>query len=144
MIRYCLWNLITEYQICLNYLFLLNQFTNEWIIFLNEQELSASLRYALSFFGIQKKLFTRFWTGLEQINQANLVFLDYISQTMAYYPILLYKPVSVLCHIKDDDWWWFMIDKNNIVPLKGTQSDVWLKLVLIFFSFISKNIRCLV
>jgi hypothetical protein len=70
----------------LNYLFVLNQFTNEWIIFLNEQELSASLRYALSLFGIQKKLFTRLWTGLEQINQANLVFLDYISQTMAYYP----------------------------------------------------------
>jgi hypothetical protein len=40
----------------------------------------------LSLFGIQKKLFTRLWTGLEQINQANLVFLDYISQTMAYYP----------------------------------------------------------
>jgi hypothetical protein len=70
----------------LNYLFVLNQFTNKWIIFLNEQELSASLRYALSLFGIQKKLFTRLWTGLEQINQANLVFLDYISQTMAYYP----------------------------------------------------------
>ncbi len=47
---------------------------------------------------------------------------------------LLYKPVSVLCHIKDDDWWWFMIGKNNIVPLKGTQSNVWLKLVLIILA----------
>jgi hypothetical protein len=44
----------------------------------------ASLRLELVWHS--KKLFTRLWTGLEQINQANLVFLDYISQTMAYYP----------------------------------------------------------
>jgi hypothetical protein len=46
----------------------------------------ASLRLELVWHS--KKLFTRLWTGLEQINQANLVFLDYISQTMAYYPII--------------------------------------------------------